>query len=71
MSSLKELSDLDASEGIEFDTVVIDEAARANPLDLFVPMAMARRRIILVGDHRQHLTLFSESWKMNSFPGKA
>jgi superfamily I DNA and/or RNA helicase len=23
------------------------------PLDLFVPMAMARRRIILVGDHRQ------------------
>jgi hypothetical protein len=53
MSSLKELSDLEASDGIEFDTVVIDEAARANPLDLFVPMAMARRRIILVGDHRQ------------------
>jgi hypothetical protein len=53
MSSLKELSNLDASEDIEFDTVVIDEAARANPLDLFVPMAMARRRIILVGDHRQ------------------
>lgn len=53
MGSLKELSELDASDGIEFDTVVIDEAARANPLDLFVPMAMARRRIILVGDHRQ------------------
>lgn len=53
MSSLKDLSNLDASDGIEFDTVVIDEAARANPLDLFVPMAMARRRIILVGDHRQ------------------
>lgn len=53
MTSLKQLSDLDASEGIEFDTVVIDEAARANPLDLFVPMAMARRRIVLVGDHRQ------------------
>jgi hypothetical protein len=53
MSNLKDLSDLEASEGIEFDTVVIDEAARANPLDLFVPMAMARRRIILVGDHRQ------------------
>ena len=49
----KDLSNLDASDGIEFDTVVIDEAARANPLDLFVPMAMARRRIILVGDHRQ------------------
>ena len=53
MSSLKELSDLDASEGIQFETVLIDEAARANPLDLFVPMAMAKRRIVLVGDHRQ------------------
>ncbi len=38
---------------IEFETVVVDEAARANPLDLFIPMALARRRIILVGDHRQ------------------
>lgn len=36
-----------------FDTVVIDEAARANPLDLFIPMALAERRVILVGDHRQ------------------
>ncbi|CDI04716.1 hypothetical protein BN873_p40021 [Candidatus Competibacter denitrificans Run_A_D11] len=53
MSNLKELSDAEKTEEIEFDTVVIDEAARANPLDLFVPMAMARRRIVLVGDHRQ------------------
>jgi len=36
-----------------FETVVVDEAARANPLDLFIPMALAERRIILVGDHRQ------------------
>jgi hypothetical protein len=36
-----------------FETVIIDEAARANPLDLFIPMAKAQRRIILVGDHRQ------------------
>jgi len=36
-----------------FDTVVVDEAARANPLDLFIPMSLAERRIILVGDHRQ------------------
>lgn len=36
-----------------FDSVVIDEAARANPLDLFIPMSMAGRRIVLVGDHRQ------------------
>jgi hypothetical protein len=40
-------------EKIVFETVVIDEAARANPLDLFIPMALAERRIILVGDHRQ------------------
>ncbi len=36
-----------------FETVVVDEAARANPLDLFIPMSLAERRIILVGDHRQ------------------
>lgn len=36
-----------------FDTVVVDEAARANPLDLFIPMSLAERRIVLVGDHRQ------------------
>lgn len=52
MANLKEVAGLDSSE-IEFDTVVVDEAARANPLDLFVPMAMARRRIVLVGDDRQ------------------
>ena len=52
MSNLKEVSGLE-STAISFDTVVIDEAARANPLDLFVPMAMATRRIVLVGDDRQ------------------
>ena len=36
-----------------FETVLVDEAARANPLDLFIPMSLAERRIILVGDHRQ------------------
>lgn len=35
-----------------FDYVIIDEAARANPLDLLVPMVMGRR-VIMVGDHRQ------------------
>jgi hypothetical protein len=39
--------------GADFETVIVDEAARANPLDLFIPMSMARRRVILVGDHRQ------------------
>ncbi|WP_336438318.1 DEAD/DEAH box helicase [Stutzerimonas stutzeri] len=49
---LKALPGLD-SPGVEFDTVVIDEAARANPLDLFIPMSMAKRRVVLVGDDRQ------------------
>lgn len=40
-------------EELEYDTVIIDEAARATPLDLFIPMSQAKRRIILVGDHRQ------------------
>lgn len=38
---------------LQFESVLVDEAARANPLDLFIPMALAKRRIILVGDHRQ------------------
>lgn len=37
----------------DFDTVIIDEAARANPLDLMIPFTKASKRIILVGDHRQ------------------
>ncbi|MFE9658041.1 DEAD/DEAH box helicase [Micromonospora sp. NPDC006431] len=38
---------------IRFETVIVDEAARANPLDLMIPLCLASRRIILVGDHRQ------------------
>ena len=52
MASIKSLTGIGDS-GIAFDTVIIDEAARANPLDLFIPMSMAERRVILVGDHRQ------------------
>lgn len=53
MSRLQSLTDTAGTSAIQFDTVVVDEAARANPLDLFIPISMARRRIILVGDHRQ------------------
>jgi len=35
-----------------YDYVIIDEAARSNPLDLLIPMSMGKR-IILVGDHKQ------------------
>lgn len=46
-SESKEFSDL------SYDTVIIDEAARASPVDLLIPMTQAKRRIILVGDHKQ------------------
>lgn len=36
-----------------FANVILEEAARSNPLDLLIPMARACRRIILVGDQRQ------------------
>lgn len=36
-----------------FESIIVDEAARAHPLDLFIPLSMAQRRAILVGDHRQ------------------
>lgn len=52
MANLKSIAGFDTTE-IEFETVVVDEAARANPLDLFVPMSMAKRRIVLVGDDKQ------------------
>lgn len=46
-------SEMRATQNVPFDTVIVDEAARANPLDLMVPMSLASGRIILVGDHRQ------------------
>lgn len=33
--------------------VILDEAARSNPLDLIIPMSKANDRIILVGDQKQ------------------
>lgn len=38
---------------VSFETIIVDEAARVEPLDLFIPLSMARRRAVLVGDHRQ------------------
>lgn len=47
----------DAGEGTirfpVYDTIIVDEAARALPMDLLIPMVQGKNRIILVGDHRQ------------------
>jgi hypothetical protein len=39
-------------KGMEYEYVIVDEAARVSPRDLMVAMAQGKR-IILVGDHRQ------------------
>lgn len=52
MALLKEGRE-DSLDSLRFSSVIIDEAARANPMDLFVPMALAKRRVVLVGDPRQ------------------
>lgn len=35
------------------DNVILEEAARSNPLDLIIPMSKASERIIMVGDQNQ------------------
>lgn len=35
------------------ENVILEEAARSNPLDLLIPMAKASERIIMVGDQKQ------------------
>jgi superfamily I DNA and/or RNA helicase len=40
------------AEAEHYDLVIVDEAARAIPLDLFIPMSMGKQ-VILVGDHKQ------------------
>ena len=44
-----------------YENVLIDEAARSTPPDLLIPMSMAKRRIILVGDHKQLPHLIDEN----------
>lgn len=45
---------------VNYDTVIVDEAARANPGDLLIPLSQASKRIILVGDHRQLPHMYKE-----------
>lgn len=51
--SMHRLAEVDNHNSIVFENVIVDEAARATPLDLMIPMAMASKRLVLVGDHRQ------------------
>jgi len=49
----------------KYDYVIIDEAARANPLDIMIPMMMGTK-VILIGDHKQ-LPHYIESNYVNKF----
>jgi AAA domain len=52
MQAQKGIARASADELLEYDYVIVDEAARVSPRDLLIPLAQGRR-IILVGDHRQ------------------
>ena len=38
---------------LDYDVVIVDEAARVTPLDLLAVMILAKKKLIIVGDHRQ------------------
>ncbi|MBE9467945.1 MAG: AAA family ATPase [Bacteroidetes bacterium] len=43
---------LDSIKSIEFDTVITDEASKATPPELLLPMCFGKKNVI-IGDHRQ------------------
>lgn len=56
----KGIHPLDKTASPEYDTVIVDEAARVSPGDLIIPLSQAKERIILVGDHRQLPHMYDE-----------
>ena len=52
MQAQKGMTGSDLNKSMEYEYVIVDEAARVSPRDLMVAMAQGKR-IILVGDHRQ------------------
>lgn len=52
MQGKKGIDESGSQQRMEYEYVIVDEAARVSPRDLMVPMVQGKR-IILVGDHRQ------------------
>jgi superfamily I DNA and/or RNA helicase len=52
MQRQKGITESNDDQKIEYEYVIVDEAARVSPRDLMIPMAQGKR-IVLVGDHRQ------------------
>ncbi len=46
------IASLSAIIGFDFDWVIVDEAGKATPLEILVPICLGKK-IILVGDHKQ------------------
>lgn len=59
MQRMKGIAPDTTGQDIEYDYVIVDEAARVSPRDLMIPMVQGKR-IILVGDHRQLPQLIDE-----------
>lgn len=48
----RELYGQGGKEDVSFDVVIIDEASKATPLELAIPMVLGKK-IVLIGDHKQ------------------
>ncbi len=59
MQKMKGIRPRTSNQTLQYDFVIVDEAARVSPRDLMIPMAQGKR-IILVGDHRQLPQLIDE-----------
>lgn len=60
----------ESEEALEYEYVVVDEAARVSPRDLMIPMSQGKR-IILVGDHRQLPHIINEEVAQQMEKGEA
>lgn len=56
----KKIEKQERLENPEYDTVIVDEAARVNPGDLLIPISQAKNKLILVGDHKQLPHIYDE-----------
>ena len=43
----------------EFDTVIVDEVSKATPPELYIPIPLTKKRLILVGDFKQLPPVFN------------
>ena len=59
MQTMKGIRPDEPGQTLEYDYVIVDEAARVSPRDLMIPMFQGKH-IILVGDHRQLPQLIDE-----------